>query len=146
MTLAGRSHEVWLTSFYAAVPGDPGVALALMRAEIRSLKVTGRPSVVFAAPGSAGEAMLRANDAAGLKRNTLAVARVHGGVVGAGPGGVAAEEATPADGPVLAGLVARDCGGGAIADRPDPATLAHDLGDPLGRCWAVVRGPGGGAV
>lgn len=140
---AGRPREVWLTSFYAAF-GDPGAAIRLLRSEVRELKAAGRPSLVFAAPASAGEAMLRCNDAAGLKRNALAVARVHAGVPGAPPpGAVTAREATPADDGEVADLIALDRRDGVITDAVTPQTLRHDRADPRGRCWAVVRGPTG---
>lgn len=143
---AGRPREVWLASFYAAV-GDPGNALRLLRAEVRELKTAGVASLVFASPGSAGEAMLRCNDAAGLRRNTLAVARVHAGVPAAAPPGAAeAREATPADDAELADLLALDRRDGVITDAVTPATLAHDRADPRGRCWAVVRHPAGPLV
>jgi hypothetical protein len=141
---AGRPYPVWLCSYYAALASGHGAAVALLRAEVRDLKATGRPTVVFAAPGSAGEAMLRVNDAAGLRRNTLAQARVHGGVGAAdGPAGVEVREAAPADARELADLLALDRRDGAIGEAVDPAALAHDALDPRGRCWAVVRGPSG---
>ena len=143
---AGQRREVCVTSFYAALPGEIGVALALLRAEIRALKAIGRPCVVFAAPGSAGEAMLRANDAAGLLRNPLAVARVHGGVAGDPSGQPEAREASPADWPGVADLVARCRRAEAISDHVDPATLEYDRTDPRGRCWAVVPEPDGGVA
>jgi hypothetical protein len=144
---AGATREVWLASFYAAAPGPPAAPLALLRAEVRDLKATGRPTVVFAAPGSAGEAALRANDAAGYRRNPLAVARTHAGVGAAdGPAGLEVREAAPGDGPDVLAVARAVPGDRLIADHPDPAALAHDPLDPRGRCWAVVRDAGGAAV
>ena len=142
---AGRPYPVWLCSYYAALASENGAALTLLRAEVRDLKAAGRPSIIFAAPGSPGEAMLRCNDAAGVRRNPLGVHRVHGGV--AGPSGLLeAREATPADIRELADLLALDRRDGAIGEAVDAAAVAHDALDPRGRCWAVVRGPSGSVL
>ena len=136
---AGAVREVWLSSFYAARPGEPGAALTLLRTQSLDLKATGRPTVVFATPGSAGEAMLRCNDAVGFTRRPLAVGRVHGGIGGPADGLPAVTEATAADGAELAAFLASRPADRVIRDAPDPAALAHDALDPRGRCWAVVR-------
>lgn len=144
---AGRPHQVLLTSFYAGLPGVHGAALMLLRTEVRWLVGSGRPTVLFAAQGSGGEAVLKCNDAAGYVRAPLGVARTYGGVAAAEPpAGLDAREASPADWPDILAVVESARVGHRVADDVTPASLAHDLEDPRGRCWAVVRDPGGAAV
>lgn len=143
--LRGRVVEIFLSSFFSVAPAfDTGsLAVALIRTEARLLRSHNRPVIIFAEPGSIGERMLRAFDAAGFVRKELGLYQVYGGVARGEEVSLIAREAADSEIPAVLELAAQRDDTRILRDHPAIAQLRHEQSDPRGRCLALVEDAAG---
>lgn len=145
----GQVREVYSSSFLSVVPerGLGSLATALVRIEGRDIRGEGRPILVFAEPGSLGEAMLKGVESVGMVRRSAGTYRVHGGLPPRSTDGLpTAREATETDLDAVVELAAQCEDGTIIRDSLNRAQLEHERADPRGRCLAVVEDNAGRTV
>ncbi len=99
---------ILLSSFYSLVPGCAGsAAVGIIRRELAEIIRAGIPSLVFAAAGSVGEALVAASEAIARPQRPLQQCRIHMALSRSMPAGCEVYD--------IPGLEATVCGGTAEA-------------------------------
>jgi hypothetical protein len=142
--IGGSATDGYLLSFCSTRPDSRSstAVVPLLRAEARMCKSAQLPCLVFAKPGSAGEAILSVLDAVGLKRHNLGQYVTHMGMSQACSAGYSVEPTTPERWAELYNSLPPSADNLMTADVT-PKWAAHQTADPCGRRLLVCYGPDG---